>query len=292
MARLGRQQLQLLEGVYLNRSSRVKLSPNWRTIYRELEVGELDGAEKYLCFAPRDFELLRQGVLAKEGVDLQALDFNLDRITMSAQSQNEKLANIRPEAEYVLLKYLGFESPPLVMSARASLRTPLDEAQQLCHELDVNTILVVENLDIFDAITQARLPAELSRIMVIYRGSGHHSPIGVRQFLKAMAGKMPIIAFTDLDPAGLQIAHTLTGMTHCIVPQLALFAPSELLAIPQINSADDFAKQAPQAKYLQSADLKNWQQLSLWLTQQRISIKQQHLLAHRLELVLLAYTES
>ncbi|MGH1381758.1 MAG: DUF7281 domain-containing protein, partial [Shewanella xiamenensis] len=154
MARLGKQQLQLLESVYLNRSSRVKLSPNWRTIYRELEVGELDGAEKYLCFAPRDFELLRQGVLAKEGVDLQALDFNLDRIAMSAQSQNEKLANIRPEAEYVLLKYLGFESPPLGISARASLRTPLDEAQIHCDELDVNAILVVENLDIFDAITQ------------------------------------------------------------------------------------------------------------------------------------------
>lgn len=270
MARLGRQQLQLLEGVYLNRSPRVKLTPNWRTIYRELEVSELDGAEKYLCFAPRDFELLRQGVLAKEGVDLQALDFNLDRIAMSAQSQNEKLASIRPEAEYVLLKYLGFESPPVGMSARSSLRIPLDEAEQLCHVFNVNAILVVENLDIFDAITQARLPAELSRVMVIYRGSGHHSPIGVRQFLQAMVGKMPIIAFTDLDPAGLQIAHTLTGMTHCIVPQLALFAPNELLAIPQINSADDFAKQAPQAKYLQSAGLKNWRPLSLWLTQQRI----------------------
>ncbi|MFV0597661.1 Wadjet anti-phage system protein JetD domain-containing protein [Shewanella sp.] len=274
MARLGRQQLQLLEGVYLNRAPRVKLNPNWRTIYRELEVGELDGAEKYLCFAPRDFELLRQGVLAKEGLDLLALDFNLDRIAMSAQSQNEKLASIRPEAEYILLKYLGFESPPMGISALASLRIPLDEAQNHCHEFNVNAILVVENLDIFDAIAQARLPAELSRVMVIYRGSGHHSPIGVRQFLRAMAGKMPIIAFTDLDPAGLQIAHTLTGMTHCIVPQLALSAPNELLAIPQINSHDDFAKQARQAKYLQSADLKHWQQLSFWLNQQRISIKQ------------------
>lgn len=289
MARLGKQQLQLLEGVYLNRSPRVKLSPNWRTIYRELEVGELDGAEKYLCFAPRDFELLRQGVLAKEGVDLQALDFNLDRIAMSAQSQNEKLASIRPEAEYVLLKYLGFGSSPIGISTRTSLRIPLDEAQKHCHELNVAAILVVENLDVFDVIHQAHLPDDFTNVMVIYRGSGHHSPIGVRQFLQAMAGKMPIIAFTDLDPAGLQIAHTLTGMTHCIVPQLALFAPNELLAISQINSADDFAKQAPQAKYLQSTNLKNWQQLSLWLIQQRISIKQQHLLAHRLELVLLAY---
>lgn len=289
MARLGRQQLQLLEGVYLNRSPRVKLNANWRTIYRELEVGELDGAEKYLCFAPRDFELLRQGVLALMGLDLRDLDFNVDRMAMSSKSHNEKLAKIRPEAEYLLLKFLGFQSPPFAISALSSLRMPLATAQMLCDEQHVNAILVVENLDVFDAIHQARLLEDLTNVMVIYRGSGHHSPIGVRQFLQAMAGKMPIIAFTDLDPAGLQIAHTLTGMSHCIVPQLALFAPNELLAIPQINSADDFAKQAPQTKYLQSADLKNWQQLSLWLTQQRISIKQQHLLAHRLELVLLVY---
>lgn len=289
MVSLTPQQFRLLKNAVKKRSSKIKLTPNWKAIYRELEIGQLDESEKHLLFTSQDLTDLRQLVRDCSGLDLFYDDLNVDRMAMSAKSHNEKLAKIRPEAEYVLLKYLGFESPPFGISARASLRTPLDEAQIHCDELDVNAILVVENLDIFDAITQARLPEELSRIMVIYRGSGHHFPIGVRQFLKAMAGKMPIIAFTDLDPAGLQIAHTLTGMTHCIVPQLALFAPSELLAIPQINSADDFAKQAPQAKYLQSADLKNWQQLSRWLIQQRISIKQQHLLSHRLELVLLAY---
>jgi DNA topoisomerase VI subunit A len=105
-----------------------------------------------------------------------------------------------------------------------------------------------------------------------------------------MADKLPIIAFTDLDPAGLQIAHTLIGVTHSVVPQLALTAPAELLAIAQINSTDDFDKQAKQMKYLQNAELKHWQKLAVWLNQHRISIKQQHLLQHRLELVLLAYS--
>lgn len=275
MVSLTPQQFRLLKNAVKKRSSKIKLTPNWKAIYRELEIGQLDESEKHLLFTSQDLADLRQLVRDCSGLDLFYDDLNVDRMAMSAKSHNEKLAKIRPEADYVLIKYLGFGSSPIGISTRTSLRIPLDEAQKHCHELNVAAILVVENLDVFDVIHQARLPEELSRIMVIYRGSGHHSPIGVRQFLQAMAGKMPIIAFTDLDPAGLQIAHTLTGMTHCIVPQLALFAPSELLAIPQINSADDFAKQAPQAKYLQSADLKNWQQLSRWLTQQRISIKQQ-----------------
>ena len=252
-------------------------------------MGELDESEKYLCFAPKDFELLRQSVLALMGLDLRQLDFNVDRMAMSAKSHDEKLAKIRPEAEYVLMKYLGFESSPTGISTRTSLRIPLDEAQKHCHELNVAAILVVENLDVFDVIHQACLPQDLTHVMVIYRGSGHHSPIGVRHFLQAMADKLPIIAFTDLDPAGLQIAHTLMGVTHCLVPQLALTAPAELLAIAQINSTDDFDKQAKQAKYLQNAELKHWQKLAVWLNQHRISIKQQHLLAHGLELVLVPY---
>lgn len=252
-------------------------------------MGELDESEKYLCFASKDFNLLRQGVLALMGLDLRDLDFNVDRMAMSAKSHNEKLAKIRPEAEYVLMKYLGFESSPTGISTRTSLRIPLDEAQKHCHELNVAAILVVENLDVFDVIHQARLPQDLTHVMVIYRGSGHHSPIGVRHFLQAMAGRLPVIAFTDLDPAGLQIAHTLMGVTHYLVPQLALTAAAELLAIGQINSTYDFDKQAKQTKYLQHADLKRWQELAFWLTQHSISIKQQHLLAHGLELVLVPY---
>ena len=289
MASLGQQQLQLLEKAFIKRSPKVKLTANWRAIYRELEVGELDESEKHLCFAPKDFDLLRQGVLALMGLDLRDLDFNVDRMAMSAKSHNEKLAKIRPEAEYVLLKFLGFQSPPVAISALSSLRIALDEAQKHCREFDVAAILVVENLDVFDVIHQARLPEDLTNLMVIYRGSGHHSPIGVRHFLQAMAGELPIIAFTDLDPAGLQIAHTLTGVTHCLVPQLALTAPAELLARAQINSTDDFNKQAKQAKYLQNAELKHWQKLAVWLNQHQISIKQQHLLAHGLELVLVPY---
>lgn len=290
MVKLTRGQLRLIAGALKDRPAKVLFNPKWQQIYRELEIGEPDASYKWLFLSTQDLAQLRQDVKKHLGLDLLFDDFNVDRMVMSAKSHNEKLATIRPEAEYVLMKYLGFGSSPIGISTRTSLRIPLDEAQKHCHELNVATILVVENLDVFDVIHQARLPQDLTNVMVIYRGSGHHSPIGVRHFLQAMADKLPIIAFTDLDPAGLQIAHTLTGVTHWLVPQLALTAPAELLAIAQINSTDDFDKQAKQAKYLQNAELKHWQKLAVWLNQHRISIKQQHLLHHRLELVLLAYS--
>lgn len=290
MVKLTKGQLRLIAGALKDRPAKVLFNPKWQQIYRELEIGEPDASYKWLFLSVQDLAQLRQDVKKYLGLDLLFDDFNVDRMAMSAKSHNEKLANIRPEAEYVLMKYLGFESSPTGISTRTSLRIPLDEAQKHCHELNVAAILVVENLDVFDVIHQARLPQDLTHVMVIYRGSGHHSPIGVRHFLRSMAGKLPIIAFTDFDPAGLQIAHTLIGMTHCVAPQLALTAPADLLAIAQINSTRDFDKQAKQAKYLQNADLKHWQKLAVWLNQHRISIKQQHLLHHRLELVLLAYS--
>ena len=289
MVSLTPQQFQLLKNAVKKRSLKLKFTPNWQAIYRELEIGLPDESERWLFFTAQDLVKLRQDVKDHLGLDLFYDDLNVDRMAMSAKSHNEKLAKIRPEAEYVLMKYLGFESSPTGISTRTSLRIPLDEAQKHCHELNVAAILVVENLDVFDVIHQARLPQDLTHVMVIYRGSGHHSPIGVRHFLQAMAGRLPVIAFTDLDPAGLQIAHTLMGVTHYLVPQLALTAAAELLAIGQINSTYDFDKQAKQTKYLQHADLKRWQELAFWLTQHSISIKQQHLLAHGLELVLVPY---
>ncbi|MGL4613207.1 MAG: DUF7281 domain-containing protein [Shewanella sp.] len=290
MARLGRQHLLLLANAYLKRLPKVKLTANWRVIYRELEVGELDGREQFLYFGPGDTERLRQGVLALMGLDLRALDFNVDRMTMSATSHHEKLAKIRPEAEYLLLKFIGFATDPFALSAFTSLRVPIAEAHTYWCKFRVEAILLVENLDVFDVIHQARLPQELTHVMVIYRGSGTHSSTAVRHFLQLMAGKLPIIAFTDLDPAGLQIAHTLTGVSHWLVAQLVLTAPAELLAMAQINSSSDFDKQANQASYLCHVDdqlwHRQWRDIGHWIVQHRISIKQQHLLSHGLELVL------
>ncbi|MCH1929471.1 hypothetical protein L9G16_04700 [Shewanella sp. A25] len=289
MARLGKQQLLLMEDVYIKRPSKVKLTANWRAIYRELEVGELDPAEKHLCFAAKDFALLRDSVLVLTGLDLRSLNFDMDRLEMSAMTHDEKLANIRPDADHVLIKFLGFEQAPIAVSPLSSVRLPTAEALSLCQLKQVAGILVVENMDTFDYIHQACLPATLINVMVIYRGSGNHSPTAVLHILKQLQDTLSIIAFTDLDPAGLQIAHTLPGVSHWLVPQLVLTSPEQLLSIEQINSTSDFDKQVRQAKYIQTASLNNWHEIADVMLKGRMSIKQQHLLSHHLNLVPLQY---
>ncbi len=161
MVSLTKQQLNLLENAYIKRSAKVKLSANWLAIYRALEVGELDAAQKHLCFCAKDFELLKQSVQAHMGLELGALNFELDRQAMSAMSHNEKLAKIKPEADYVLVKFLGFNLAHLPLSPLSSLRLPTTEALQLCKQHKVTAILVVENLDTFDHIHRAHLHRRL-----------------------------------------------------------------------------------------------------------------------------------
>jgi hypothetical protein len=292
MAVLNRRQLQLLETAYKKRSARVDFNANWRAIYRQLEVGLPDASEKYLCFQTQDFELLRAGVRTQSGLDLMDLSFDMDRKAMARLSSQEKLARITPEADYLLLKFhhpgtLPLAQLPASLPPQTALRLPVSQALEWCQTCSPGAILLVENLDVFDAITEARLPAELGQIWVIYRGSGNHSPAGVKRFLNLQRGRLPVVAFTDLDPAGLQIAHTTPAVSHCLVPQLALLEPRQLLSMVQLNFQADFDKQHRQVQYLQdqAAALGGWQGLAEWICSKRVSIKQQHLLAHGMALV-------
>lgn len=292
MAVLNRRQLQLLETAYKKRSARVGFNANWRAIYRQLEVGLPDASEKYLCFQTQDFELLRAGVRSLSGLDLMDLSFDMDRKAMARLSPQEKLARVTPEADYLLLKFhpvatVSLAQLPASLPPQTALRVPVSQALEWCQTRSPGAILLVENLDVFDAINEVRLPADLGQMWVIYRGSGNHSPAGVRRFLDLLQGQWPVVAFTDLDPAGLQIAHTTPAVSHCLVPQLALVAPQQLLAKAHLNSEADFDKQHRQVRYLQdrAAALGNWQSLAEWICTKRVSIKQQHLLAHDMALV-------
>ena len=289
MASLTRQQLLRLEGVYKNRPDKVKLTSNWRAIYRQLEVGSLNPSETHLCFITADFERLRQGVLALMGLDLIALDFNVDRLTMASHTHNEKLASIRPEDEYVLVKLLCCLPNPLPISPSSALRMRVDEVFQWSVDLNISTIMVVENLDVFDAIAKANLPLSLQRILVVYRGSGQHSPVALKTLLQHLADKLPVAAFCDFDPAGLQIALTLPGVTHLLLPsmesQALMSTRSDRL---NVSAADDFDKQAAQRQFLEEVELGELTAYWIWMKNSRLSIKQQHLLTHDVELVLVA----
>ncbi|QDE29945.1 DUF7281 domain-containing protein [Shewanella polaris] len=320
MASLTKSQLQVIARAAEQRLPRVSFNASWKKLYRLWDIGEPDGAEKYLYLTSNDYVLLRNMAQVDSGLDILALDFDVSRQQMSQLSANEKYANISPEADYVLIKLVPSVSQSLVTGLVAdlvsvhhcSLRLKVDNALALCQQLNVANLVVVENLDsfdnFFDYVFATDLQAIINNCVVLYRGSHDHSPAGRKRFLHQLSSSaINIIGFTDLDPAGLMIANTLESCHSMLVPTLALESPEKLLAITQINSTADFHKQHKQWAYLnrllfQSASTLSasqqssssstiycpqWLTLVHWLGRNNVSIKQQHMLANSLPLSLL-----
>lgn len=300
MASLSKAQIKALKTVVIKRSPRVSFSANWQVIHRQYDIGQPDGAFKYLYFQAGEHDLLREMVQVELGFDLLTVNFEQNRTDFSKHSHKEKLANIRPEANHVLIKLPLTPQSPFIetgMALMPAVRVTVEQALSLCAQLSLTQLIVVENLDSFDAIAQMNFDAELKALLlqsaVIYRGSGAHSPAGCKRLLRLMSDdselsqKLKVIAFTDLDPAGLQIAHLLKGCCGLIAPSLRQTSAGNLLAIKKINDVDDFDRQFRQQAYLDNADLGAWQGIAIWLKQHRISIKQQHFLAHNIKLSLI-----
>jgi len=322
MASITQGQLQLIARAAKQRLPRVPFNASWKKLHRLWQIGEPDGAEKYLYLTANDYALLRQMAHIDSGLDILALDFDMPRQQMSQLSANEKYANMSPESDYVLIKLASGISQDrvadpvasLVTEHNCSLRLKVDSALALCRQLNIRNLIVVENLDSFDNLFAYSFAPDLQAIinncMVLYRGSHDYSPAGRKRLLHLVDPQIiKVIGFTDLDPAGVMIANTLKSCHSMIVPQLALESPAELLALTQINSADDFYQQHRQWAYLNgivsqsmsqfSASLhaqpcsstlvysQQWLALVQWLGRHHISIKQQHMLAKSLPLSLL-----
>ncbi|MDP5147296.1 hypothetical protein ORI98_12710 [Shewanella sp. ULN5] len=292
MAKLSKTQFNAIQTVVINRSPRTKFTLNWQNIFDLFAIGEPDGANKYLSFSGKDHDLLREMAQLDTGFDVQNVNFNQPRNTLATQGKKEKYANIRPDANYVLVHLPQDCYSPL--AEQYSLRMTVEQAVTICADAQLQHLIVVENLDSFDDITQFSLDESLASVfeqaMVVYRGSGAHSPAGCKRLLAEIARhevlqtRIKVGAFTDLDPAGIQIAHLLQGCGYLIAPVLADDAIQSLL---KFNDADDFDKQWRQQRYLNKAELHQWHNLANCLQQYRISIKQQHMLAHKLPLTLM-----
>lgn len=314
MASLSQSQLQLMARAAKQLLPRVPLNASWKKLYQLWLIGEPDGAEKYLYLTHKDYGLLRKMAQIDSGLDILALDFDVPRQQMSQLSANEKYANISPDTDYVLIKLAPNITQSLVSKSVAdnlldvltaldnALRLKVDNAISLCQRLKITQLIVVENLDSFDNLFAYSFTSELQPIidncMVLYRGSHDYSPAGRKHFLQLIAAlKLDVIAFTDLDPAGLMIANTLENCHSMIVPKCVLEAPDKLLAISQINSASDFDKQHKQSAYLNNilsqgtvasvVFTPQWVSLIQWLSRNHVSIKQQHMLAQSMPLSLL-----
>lgn len=209
----------------------------------------------------------------------------LDRLQMSNLHSNEKFAGINPNDYFVLLKTI---KTPLTCVANElklingiAVRAPIE---QLNKHL-IKQLVVVENQIVFDNIHLAKLPKELEQAVFIYRGNDHLAT-GCYQLLRQLStlctqDEVSIIAFCDFDPAGLEIALTLPNCDKLIVPKL----DESLLAK---NSVDDFLQQHGNMQFISREQSHAIASIVDVVKQNKISIKQEHMLAQGNELRLVA----
>lgn len=264
MAGLSRSHHNAVHRLLRERLERVEFNRTWQQLHVHFELGRPSG--KWLHFDAETRRLLQR--LARDEWGFDPLEGVPDgsRREVAARAVDEKIARRRPDDDFVLVK--GALPAPLPALARGlSLRVALPQLDAAA----IVRLLLIENLDSFDDWDDYPAPPELAGSLVVYRG---HRGLarGARQLLERLPAATPVVVFPDYDPAGLAIATSLPRADALLLPEL----DEALLAC---GSRAHFDRQFRQARQLEEAELGGWRAVWEEMKGQRVSIKQQHMLA-------------
>lgn len=138
------------------------------------------------------------------------------RVEVTQLGRNEKLAGRRPrEGRLALRGPAGLRLGEMSVSlpAQAFLDIPLAEAACLRH----NSIIVVENFEAFIRYEEAAIHLPHSHPLIVFRGDSINTSDTVLKFLHA--SEAPVIAWPDMDAAGLLYASGLPRLSGIIGPE-------------------------------------------------------------------------
>ncbi|HCI14733.1 MAG: hypothetical protein A2063_07030 [Gallionellales bacterium GWA2_60_142] len=138
------------------------------------------------------------------------------RIGAAELGRNEKLAGRRPREDRLALRGptgLRLGETLLPLPGQAFLDIPLADAACLRYDCAV----VVENFEAFIHYENAAIELPFPQPLIIFRGDSVNTTDTVLKFLHA--GKAPVIAWPDMDAAGLLYASSLPRLAGIIGPK-------------------------------------------------------------------------
>lgn len=216
MEKITDKHIQILSRVIKSVDYKVKKNALWQFLVSEYGIGYLDG--HFVILNRYDHVRIQELVLNQIGIDLLEHLPSGDRMQVSLKTGNEKFAAEAPGRHYIALtswsNQLHINGQTIPLLPGASYRVDW-------RNLDIrpDCIIVVENLQAFDNFYLAKLPQELANAWVLYRGHNISSK-AVMDCLVAVPEGVPIIAFSDYDPAGLIISKTTIGVSHFLLPDI------------------------------------------------------------------------
>lgn len=211
----------------------------------------------------------------------QGLPKGLDRISVLSYIQDDKLADEKPNDNFVLATTyngkLRVYDHDIVLPKGASLRLPLAGVDKTSFD----TFIVVENLDIFDNWHLASISPKLQNALVLYRGHDSISK-GLKALLENLGGDTDVIMCPDLDPKGIENCFT-TPRVNCILAPSIEDIQTRLSQNSQMQNK--FVNQQDSVKYLKKQECGAWQSLISHLIGNNLAIMQQASFALKLPLV-------
>jgi len=212
---------QVIQRVLATNDSRFPVNNSLNRLVNDFGIGTIRGKTVY--FTDSDRSEMRS-LLVSKGYSADQSDFSgLARHQRLSFSPNEKAGGDSIKKNRISIKALG--SLPLLLAGQEMLLPD-------CSHLDVDwteiaelvghkCIMVVENYESFNLIHKTRFtfPAEFNSPLVLYRGDINESRMdNVLAFLRHMA--LPVLAFVDADPAGINIATQLPDLVGIVGPSV------------------------------------------------------------------------
>lgn len=186
-----------------NRTFRISLNAIWQEIHDELGIGSV--SSKHLLLNPEDHEKLRKWALLEAGADPLTAKISGDRLEVASQVSDEKWATESVFSGMIQVNMRSGEIPMTHGNAVTPPGTLLSVAASEILVEENSTVVLVENGIVARYWHQCRVPAELSKALMVYRGHTGDAET-VREWLGSLPVGVMKVGYFDFDPAGLGMA--------------------------------------------------------------------------------------
>lgn len=278
------------------KGGQIKSSSRAKKLHEDYNFGQMDLANKQLTFSLIDILNLSREIQRELSVDIREDDYPCKEniITNAGKNRNEKVNSYAVSKDFILinsLTTLNVNQTKNELSILTSLGNYIkaDEIKSVEH----SAIILVENLAVManlNLINLANLNSEidLTQALWLYRGDvkPQQTTNSSYQFFRRFKREIPLICFSDLDPKGIEIAMT-SHADFWLTIKDTNEVDMELLGIEQ-----EWYKQKNSISYLLNQENVNeekheWQHSFEILKSHKKTLKQEHMLKHKLELILL-----
>lgn len=270
------------------RHGKLKLSALLRRLHNDHGFGVIEG--NYLLFTEQDRAMLVDHVLTNTGLHLfrDAYPAAQSRQQTAKTQRNEKTNSYPVSRDFILLNSLQ----PLQLNQQQFPVSSLTSLGVYLHADEIKTvehpqIILVENLAIMANLAALNIPTNLHSALWLYRGdiNPEQQTSTAYQFFRRFkeSDSHQLICFSDLDPAGIQIALT-CGAQHWLTPE-----DSAVINISSLQGIEmEWSKQLKSVKWLDSRETlpQKCQTAFNEMLNTRKTLKQEQMLAHAIKLTL------